>query len=238
MHSTMMQVPLSVTHLLERGRNFFGNHEIVSRLPDKSIARTNYSALYDRARRLAAALVDAGVKPGEPVGTLMWNSSWHLEAYFGIPSAGAVLLTLNLRLSPDDIAYIIGNAGTRTVLVDDILLPLFEKVLPLVDIDRVIVVPTSGAPVPPRYTDYEKFIARDATDFRYPELDENAPCGMCYTSGTVGRPRGSCTRTAPWCCTRFRCRCRIVSICPVTTRCSWSPRCSTSTRGASRSPPP
>ena len=190
MHSTMMQVPLSVTHLLERGRNFFGKHEIVSRLPDKSIARTNYSALYDRARRLAAALVDAGVKPGEPVGTLMWNSSWHLEAYFGIPSAGAVLLTLNLRLSPDDIAYIIGNAGTRTVLVDDILLPLFEKVLPLVDIDRVIVVPTSGAPVPPRYTDYEKFIARDATDFRYPELDENAPCGMCYTSGTVGRPKG------------------------------------------------
>jgi acyl-CoA synthetase (AMP-forming)/AMP-acid ligase II len=92
MRSTMMQVPLSVNHLLERGRQFFGKHEIISRLPDKSIARTNYSALYDRARRLAAALVDAGVRPGEPVGTLMWNSSWHLEAYFGIPAAGGFCL--------------------------------------------------------------------------------------------------------------------------------------------------
>lgn len=190
MHSTMMQVPLSVNHLLERCRLFFGKHEIVSRLPDKSISRTNYAALYDRARRLAQALVDAGVKPGEAVGTLMWNSAWHLEAYFGIPAAGAVLHTLNLRLSPDDIAYIIKDAGDRIVLVDDVLLPLLEQVLPLVDIERIIVVPTSGAPVPTGYEDYEAFIARDAADFRYPVLDEDAPCGMCYTSGTIGRPKG------------------------------------------------
>jgi fatty-acyl-CoA synthase len=190
MRSTMMQVPLSVNHLLERCRQFFGNREIVSRLPDKSLSRTSYATLYDRARRLAAALVDAGVKPGEPVGTLMWNSAWHLEAYFGIPAAGAVLHTLNLRLSPDDIAYIIKDAGERIVVVDDVLLPLLEKVRPLVDIERVIVVPTSGAPVPPEYLDYEAFIARDAADFRYPELDEDAPCGMCYTSGTTGRPKG------------------------------------------------
>ena len=111
MHSTMMQVPLSVTHLLERGRKFFGDREILSRLPDKSISRTNYAELYDRARRLAAALSDAGVKPGDAVGTLMWNSHWHLEAYFGIPCAGAVLHTINLRLSPEDIAYIIKDAG-------------------------------------------------------------------------------------------------------------------------------
>ena len=190
MQSTMMQVPLSVNHLLERSRQFFGNREIVSRLPDKSITRTTYAALYDRARRLAQALVDAGVKPGEPVGTLMWNSAWHLEAYFGIPAAGAVLHTLNLRLTPADIAYIIKDAGDRFVLVDDILLPLLEQVLPLVDIDRVIVVPTSGAAVPAPYVDYEAFIARDATGFRYPALAEDAPCGMCYTSGTVGRPKG------------------------------------------------
>jgi fatty-acyl-CoA synthase len=188
--STMMQVPLSVNHFLERGRHLFGNREIVSRLPDKSITRTNYAALYDRARRLAAALIEAGVKPGEPVGTLMWNSIWHLEAYFGIPAAGAVLHTLNLRLSPDEIAYIIKDAGNRIVLVDDVLLPLFEQVLPLVELDRVIVVPTSGASVPARYENYEEFIARDAADFRYPVLDENAPCGMCYTSGTTGRPKG------------------------------------------------
>lgn len=190
MRSTMMQVPLSVTHLLERSRLFFGTREIVSRLPDKSITRTTYASMYDRARRLAAALVREGVKPGEAVGTLMWNSAWHLEAYFGIPAAGAVLHTLNLRLSGDDIAHIIKDAGDRVILVDDVLLPLLEEVLPLVNVERVIVVPTSGAPVPSRYDDYETFIAEDATDFRYPELDENAPCGMCYTSGTVGRPKG------------------------------------------------
>ena len=190
MHSTMMQVPLSVNHLLERGRHLFGNREIVSRLPDKSIVRTDYVALYDRARRLARALVDAGVKPGEAVGTLMWNSSWHLEAYFGIPAAGAVLHTLNLRLPPNDIAYIIKDAGDRIVIVYDVLLPLLEQVLPLVDLERVVVAPTGGAPVPPQYVNYEDFIARDAADYRYPALDENAPCGMCYTSGTTGRPKG------------------------------------------------
>lgn len=190
MQSTMMQVPLSVNHLLERSRQFFGTHEIVSRLPDKSIVRTNYAAVYDRARRLAASLVNAGVKPGEAVGTLMWNSSWHLEAYFGIPAAGAVLHTLNLRLTPDDIAYIIKDAGERIILVDDVLLPILEQVKPLVEIERIIVVPTTGAPVPDGYEDYEAFIARDATDYRYPALDENAPCGACYTSGTTGRPKG------------------------------------------------
>lgn len=188
--STMMQVPLSVNHLLERSRQLYGKREIVSRLPDKSIIRTNYDALYDRARRLAAALVAAGVKPGEPVGTLMWNSAWHLEAYFGIPAAGAVLHTLNLRLSPTDIAYIIQDAGDRFVLVDDVLLPLLEQVLAHVKVERIIVVPTSGRPVPPNYENYEAFIARDAADYRYPQLDETAPCGMCYTSGTTGRPKG------------------------------------------------
>ncbi len=190
MQSTMMQVPLSVNHLLERGRQLFGEHEIVSRLADKSIVRTSYAMLYERARRLAAALVEAGVKPGEPVATLMWNNTWHLEAYFGIPLAGAVLHTLNLRLSPDDIAYIIKDAGDRIIIVDDVLLPLLEDVLARVDVERVIVVPTSGAPVPAKYVDYEAFIARDAADFRPPILDEDAPCGMCYTSGTTGRPKG------------------------------------------------
>ncbi|MCB9959759.1 MAG: long-chain fatty acid--CoA ligase [Rhodospirillaceae bacterium] len=190
MQSTMMQVPLNVAHLLERGRLFFGSHEIVSRLPDKSLARTNFAAIHDRARRLAKALVAAGVKPGDAVGTFMWNSSWHLEAYFGIPVAGAVLHTINLRLSPQDIAYIVEDAGDRIILVDDVLLPLFEKVLPFTKVERIIVVPTSGAPVPDGYESYEDFIAEDASDYQYPQLDENAPCGMCYTSGTVGRPKG------------------------------------------------
>ncbi|MGA8054629.1 MAG: long-chain fatty acid--CoA ligase [Burkholderiales bacterium] len=190
MLSTMMQVPLSVNHLLERGKQLFGSREIVSRLPDKSLHRTNYAALHRRARQLAAALVRAGVTPGAPVATLMWNHAWHLEAYFGIPAAGAVLHTLNLRLSPEDIAYIIKDAGDRIILVDDVLLPLLEKVRPLVDVGRIVVAPISGGPVPSQYESYETFISGDASGYRYPALDENAPCGMCYTSGTTGRPKG------------------------------------------------
>jgi fatty-acyl-CoA synthase len=190
MLSTMMQVPLSVSYLLERGKRLFGNREIVSRLPDGSFRRTDYLHLHGRARQLAAALVRAGVKPGEPVATLMWNHAWHLEAYFGIPAAGAVLHTLNLRLAPDDIAYIVRDAGDRIVIVDDVLLPLVEEVCKRVQLDRVVVVPISGAPVPSQYQSYEAFIAGDASDYRYPALDENAACGMCYSSGTTGRPKG------------------------------------------------
>jgi fatty-acyl-CoA synthase len=190
MRSTMMQVPLSVNHLLERGKQLFGNREVVSRLPNGSFHRSDYSGLHRRARQLAAALVRAGVKPGEPVATLMWNHAWHLEAYFGIPASGGVLHTVNLRLSPDDIAYIIRDAGDRIIIVDDVLLPLLEQVRSRVHLERVIVAPISGAAVAAPYEDYEAFVAGDASDYRYPVQDEDAPCGMCYTSGTTGRPKG------------------------------------------------
>jgi fatty-acyl-CoA synthase len=190
MRATMMQMPLTVNHLLERAGRLFGRREIVSRRPDKSLHRSNYATLYRRARQLAQALQRVGVEPGEPVATLMWNHAWHLEAYFGIPAAGAVLHTLNLRLAPDDIAYIVEDAGDRIVLVDDVLLPLLDNVRRRVGIERVIVVPTSGAAVAAPYEDYEAFIAGDAIGYRYPELPEDAPSGMCYTSGTTGRPKG------------------------------------------------
>ena len=188
--STMMEVPLSVNDLLERGKQLFGSREIVSRLPDGSLHRTNYAELHRRARQLAQALIKAGVEQGEPVATLMWNHAWHLEAYFGIPAAGAVLHTLNLRLSPDDIAYIVKDAGERIVIVDDVLLPLHEQVRARVDNGRVIVVSLTGAPVAAPYERYETFIDVDATGYRYPVQDERAACGMCYTSGTTGRPKG------------------------------------------------
>ncbi len=127
MQSTMMQMPLTVNHILERGNQIFGDREVVSRRPDKSIHRITYAALYRRSRQLAAALVEAGIRAGDRVATLMWNHSTHLEAYFGIPAAGAVLHTLNLRLSPDDLAYIISDAEDRILLVDDVLLPLLRK---------------------------------------------------------------------------------------------------------------
>src|SRR6188508_811912 len=118
----MMDVPLTITLLLDRADKWMGEVEVVSRRPDKSITRTNYRAIAERARRLARALVAAGVKKGDRVATLMWNHSEHLEAYFGIPLAGGVLHTLNLRLHPDELAYIVSHAEDRIVLVDECLL--------------------------------------------------------------------------------------------------------------------
>ena len=113
----------------------------------------------------------------------------HLEAYFGVPCAGGVLHTLNLRLHPDDIAYIARHAGDRFVIVDDVLLPLLEKLRGHADFERIIVVPLTGAAVKGSYEDYEKLI-ESARPLRVPPLKEDDPAGMCYTSGTTGRPKG------------------------------------------------
>ncbi len=191
MRATMMQVPLSVNQLLEHANALYPTREVVSRRPDKSLYRCSYGQVYRRARQLAQALVRAGVARGEAVGTLMWNHWAHLEAYFGIPAAGAVLHTLNLRLAPEDLAYIIADAEDKLILIDDVLLPVWEKVKPLLaEAPRVVVFAFSGAPLPAGYENYEDFIAGDASAYRYPEQDENEAMGMCYTSGTTGRPKG------------------------------------------------
>src|SRR4051812_3911299 len=189
MHSTMMDFPLTLTHVLERAGQLFGKTEIVSRLPDKTLHRHQYRDFYRRARALGGALQAAGMRQGDRVGTLMWNHYAHLEAYFGIPCAGGVLHTLNLRLHPDDIGYIAAHAGDRFLIVDDVLLPLLDKFKEQAKFERIFVVPLTGQPVPSPYEDYEKFIAGDAP-FAPPVLDEKAAAGMCYTSGTTGKPKG------------------------------------------------
>ena len=193
MQSTMMQVPLSLNTLLDRAGRYFGHKQVLSRMPDKSLQPRSYADVYRRTRQLAQALRDqAGILPGQAVATLCWNHAWHLECYFGIPAAGAVLHTLNLRLSPEDLAFIMEDADDRVLIVDDVLLPIWEKVKPLLKgaAPRVIVVPYSGAALPDGLEDYESFIDVEASGYRYPVLDENAPAGMCYTSGTTGHPKG------------------------------------------------
>lgn len=190
MKGTMMQYPLTLPHLFERAGRYFGSVEIISRLPDKRLHRYTYADFYRRARSLAQALRRAGLKKGDRVGTLMWNHYAHLEAYFGIPISGGVLHTVNLRLHPNEIAYVVNHGGDRFLIVDDVLLPLLEKVADRIRVERVIVVPLTGQPVPPGYEDYEQFIQESADDFTYPKLDENDALGMCYTSGTTGRPKG------------------------------------------------
>jgi len=190
MKSTMMSVALNLSHFLERAGTLFAGREIVSRLPDRSLHRYTYADFHRRARLLAEALQKAGMQRGDRVATLMWNHYAHYEAYFGVIVAGGVLHTLNLRLSPDDIGYIARHARDRFLIVDDILLPLLEQFRSQVDLERVIVVPLTGKPVPQGYDDYEEFLQTATGDFTYPEMDENEPCAMCYTSGTTGRPKG------------------------------------------------
>jgi fatty-acyl-CoA synthase len=186
----MMRVPLNLSHFLERAGKLFAAQQIVSRMPDKSLHRYTYGEFYRRARALAEALTRAGLKRGERVATLMWNHYAHYESYFGIIAAGGVLHTLNLRLAADDIAYIVEHAKDRFLIVDDILLPLFEQFRAKVNLERVIVVPLTGKPAPAGMDDYEAFLRTATGAFEYPRMDENEPCAMCYTSGTTGRPKG------------------------------------------------
>ena len=191
MHATMMPVPLSLNHLLERAGTLFAGNEIVSRLPDKSLRRHSYREFHRRARSLASALQALGLKKGDRVATLSWNHHAHLECYFGIPAAGGVMHTLNLRLSPAEIGWIAADAKDRFLVIDDVLLPLYQQFAHLHSFEKVIVFPFSGAAVPAGFADYEALLgAADPDGFSYAPHDENDPIAMCYTSGTTGRPKG------------------------------------------------
>ena len=191
MQSTMMDVPLSLNSLLERAGHLFAGNTIVSRLPDKSLKTHTYGEYHRRTRALASALQRLGLRKGERVATLSWNHHAHLECYFGIPAAGGVMHTLNLRLAPDEIGWIAGNAQDRFLIVDDVLLPLYRQFAHLHAFEKVIVFPFSGAPVPEGFTDYEALLAdADPDGFEYAASSETDPVSMCYTSGTTGRPKG------------------------------------------------
>jgi fatty-acyl-CoA synthase len=127
MNGLMMDYQLSLPPILKRAETFFGDQEVVTRLPDKSFHRYTYGDMAGRAKQLAAALQKLGLERGDRVATLCWNHYQHLEAYFGIPCGGFVLHTLNLRLHPDDLAYIADHGNDKAVIVDRSLLPLLEQ---------------------------------------------------------------------------------------------------------------
>ena len=190
MKSTMMSSPLLLDSMLDRAGRFFPDVEIVSALPNGTIHRYTYRDLQRRARQLSAALLYAGIKPGERVATLMWNEHEHLEAYFGVPATGAVLHTLNLRLHPDELSYIAKHAEDRFLIVDDTLLDLFDKICPNVHIDRVFVVDHGCREAPLGCEGYEEFLAESPREPDYPVKAEDDAAAMCYTSGTTGSPKG------------------------------------------------
>src|SRR5215213_8634304 len=161
MNGLMMDYPLTLSTIFRRAEQVYPRNEVVWRNADKSIQRYTYGDFAVRARRLARALLALGVKPSDRVATLGWNHGAHLEAYFGIPLMGGVLHTLNLRLHPDELAYIVNHAEDRAVLVDETLLPLWEQVRPHVNVPTVIVVGATR-PVADGYLEYESLLASAA----------------------------------------------------------------------------
>jgi fatty-acyl-CoA synthase len=191
MRGTMMDFPLTLTTILDRAGKQFARVEIVSRRPDRSVVRSNYRVFSERARRLASALCGLGLRSGDRVASMMWNHAGHLEAFFGVPCAGGILHTLNLRLHPQEIATIAKHAGDRFLLLDDVLLPVFEKFRADAPFEKVIVVPYGcGAAVADRYLNYEDLLATGDPNFAFPEIAENDGATMCYTSGTTGFSKG------------------------------------------------
>jgi len=189
MNGTMMQYPLTLRPMLDRAAALYPRVEIVSREPDNTIVRENYCALRHRALALAEGLQQAGLQRGDRVATLMWNHGTHLEAYFGIPLAGGVIHTLNLRLHPDELSYIINHAEDRFLIIDNNLLPIFERV-PSTRFERIFVVRHTGCDFNCEHLeDYEALLATANGNFSAPLLNENEAAAMCYTSGTTGKPK-------------------------------------------------
>lgn len=192
MESLMMDRPLQLKSLLWRAERLFGHKQIVTRTGD-GYRRYTYAEYGRRVRRLADALRRLGVRTGDRVGTLAWNTDRHFEAYFAVPCMGAVLHTINTRLSAEQIGYVIRHAGDRVLLVSPEQLPLLERIADQLTGVEAFVVLDDGAPPPTTLGPvhgYEDLLADADETVDFPDLDENTAAGMCYTSGTTGQPKG------------------------------------------------
>ncbi len=190
---TMQRTPLLLWRLLDRGARLAPDEQVVSVLGSGEKHRQTYAETAVRARRLAHALKAHGIRPGDRVATLMWNNHRHLEMYQAVPSMGAVLHTLNVRLSPRELCYIIQHAGDRVIVLDEEFLRFIEPHAPeLRCVERYVICTQGNLPETtlPRAIDYETFLRGQPDEYAWPDLDENAPLGLCYTSGTTGNPKG------------------------------------------------
>jgi fatty-acyl-CoA synthase len=193
MQGLMMNYPLTLTSILKRAKDLFADGEIVTREPG-GVHRYTYGEFYERVLRLMGALKAAGVKPGDRVATFAWNRYQHLELYFAVPCLGAVLHTLNIRLSTDQLTYLVNHAEDQMIFVDE---SLADQLVPLQEhckgVERFVVMREGGSDTfgLRGETEYEDFLASGTPLTELPELDENTACAICYTSGTTGNPKGA-----------------------------------------------
>ncbi len=184
----MDDYPLSLTAVVQRAERFNAAREVVFRRPDGTVGRTDFGTCVGRARRLATALSQLGIQAGDPVATLMWNQPEHLELYFALPAMGAVLHTLNPRLHPDELSFIVKDAEDCAIVIEESLLDVFATFRDAREFAQVIIVRREGE-LPDGAHDYESLIA-GADPMDWPPADEGRAAAMCYTSGTTGRPKG------------------------------------------------
>jgi fatty-acyl-CoA synthase len=185
----MDDFPLSFTTIVERAERLGSRAKVVWRRPDGSIARNTLPDCAQRARRLASALRELGIGEGDRVATLLWNQPEHLELYFALPGMGAVIHTVNPRLHPDELAFIVADAEDRAIVVDETLFEVFESFRSKWEFEHVIVVSHSGS-VPDGTIEYESLLERASAPIEWPVIPERRAGAMCYTSGTTGRPKG------------------------------------------------
>jgi len=194
MEGLMMNYPLTTNTILEYGNSVFHHKRIISHLPDGTRQEYGFGDMYKRCKRLANALTKRlGIGKGDMVGTFAWNHGPHFELYYGISGVGAVCHTINIRLSAKQTEYIINNSEDRVIFVDATLVPLLEKIAPLLEtVEHYVLINARPgfSTTLPNTLHYEDLLAEQPEEFEWPELDENSGCGMCYTSGTTGLPKG------------------------------------------------
>jgi len=186
---------LNVINLMKQGIRNYGKQDIISRKSDGTLFRYNYKDSFERMKRLANGLESIGIKVGERVGVLAWNTHHHFEIYFGLPGTGAVMVSLNLRLSPQDLAYVVNHSGTTFIIVDEDLIPIAESITQFCrNIKAYIIITEKNlseikTTLKPLYS-YEGLLRDASSEYEWPYLDENSAYAANYTTGTTGKPKG------------------------------------------------
>lgn len=194
MHGLMMDYPLTIDRILEHANRMFPTKKVKTKLPDGSMHEYTYADLYKRSKQLGNVLGELGIGPGDRVGTFAWNNYQHVEFYFGIPGAGAVCHTLNIRLSAEQLAYIINHAEDKVIFIDATLLKLFEQAADMIEVNPTYVLFGASDDVKTKLPDvkhYEDLMQNASAEFSWKANNENMAMGLCYTSGTTGDPKGA-----------------------------------------------